>query len=354
MESPLKTFIIYSHEDAAFRKGLEKYLSHLVRMNKVTIWTDKEIQAGEIWNDAIQMNLAAAELILMLVSVDFYNSDYIQNIEFEQAKARHNKGDVLLIPILVRNCPYHSYELIKDLKILPTDERGLIKPIKSWGNNEDDAYTNVAEEIEIAVEKMLQARAKVERDKIIAAQKEEGRKRREAEAAQKLEEQKREDAEKRAEIETEKAQNESKAKEVVVSDLNRVRKSRTFARVVGAVIGVLALISGSLSLLLYQEKESLRNNYMESSKRLYETSSEGTDKEKEINALKVVIKKEKDTLNSLRLNALKNALRYYNQPNKRVTVNRINIADYYLSSVGLDSIKSKESIENHISSFEKN
>ena len=98
----------------------------------------------------------------------------------------------------------------------------------------------------------------------------------------------------------------------------------------------------------------MSKKYQEFSNTLYEKATEGTDKEKEINPLKVVIKKEKDTLDIIRLNALKNALMYHNQPNKRMTVNRINIADYYLSSVGLDSIKSKESIEKYISLLEKN
>lgn len=155
--TPLKTFIIYAHKDLQYRQDLEGFLRHLVRTQKLILWSDREIKPGEYWDETIQLNLSEAEVILMLVSVDFYNSDYIQDQEFTKAKARFDAGDAVLIPILVRNCPWKSYELIKDLQALPTGG----KPISTW-DSKDDAFTNVADNLERRIDDLIKRKAGAE------------------------------------------------------------------------------------------------------------------------------------------------------------------------------------------------
>lgn len=155
MESkPLKTFIIYSHEDLAYKTGLEKFLRHLVRTGKIVLWSDKEIKPGEYWNSSIQLNLGEAEVIIILVSVDFYYSDYIQDIEFQHARERLDSGQALIVPVLAHYCPWRSYDLIKDLQALPSGA----KSIDEWSST-DKAFTDVAENLERLVDEMLARRA---------------------------------------------------------------------------------------------------------------------------------------------------------------------------------------------------
>jgi len=150
---PLKTFIIYAHEDQGYKTGLEKFLRHLVRRDKLVIWTDKEIRAGEQWDKSIKLNLNEADVIIILISVDFYNSDYIQNIEFKKAKERYDRNEALLVPILVRHCPWRSYELIHELQMLPSGARS----VDNW-QSKDEAYTDIAEHLERLIDTLLQRR----------------------------------------------------------------------------------------------------------------------------------------------------------------------------------------------------
>ena len=151
---PLKTFIIYSHEDLHYKTGLEKFLRHLVKKGKITIWSDREIKPGEYWDESIKLNLGEAEVILILVSVDFYNSEYIQDTEFRRAKERYDMGDALIVPILVRFCPWKSYDLIKDLQALPT---GALS-VDTW-ISKDQAFTDIAENLERLADELLERRA---------------------------------------------------------------------------------------------------------------------------------------------------------------------------------------------------
>ena len=117
--NPLKTFVIYSSKDKTLREELEGHLRPLVDLGWLDLWSDREIMPGAYWDAAIREQLLAAELFLILVSVDFYNSDYIRGEEFSTAVDRLNNGDALIIPIIVRPCTWNLFPVIKDLQVLP-------------------------------------------------------------------------------------------------------------------------------------------------------------------------------------------------------------------------------------------
>ena len=51
------------------------------------------IKAGEVWDEQIRRELEAADIILLLISVDFNNSQYIWNKELKTAMERHERGE---------------------------------------------------------------------------------------------------------------------------------------------------------------------------------------------------------------------------------------------------------------------
>jgi hypothetical protein len=52
-------------------------LSLLKREGVIAGWHDREISAGQEWDEAIRSHLDSADLILLLVSSDFMASDYL-------------------------------------------------------------------------------------------------------------------------------------------------------------------------------------------------------------------------------------------------------------------------------------
>ena len=71
------------------RAELETHLKLLSRKGALQLWTDRRITAGGEWKDQIDENLERADLILLLVSADFMNSDYCYDIEMKRALERH-------------------------------------------------------------------------------------------------------------------------------------------------------------------------------------------------------------------------------------------------------------------------
>jgi len=150
MEEPVNVFFSYSHQDEKLRNKLEVHLSTLQRQKVIKSWHDRKIGAGIEWAQAIDDNLNAADIILLLISADFLASDYCYGLEIERAIARHDAGEARVIPIILRPTDLHGTPFGK-LQAFPRDA----KPVTRWSNR-DEAFVNIAQGIRQAAHEMSQ------------------------------------------------------------------------------------------------------------------------------------------------------------------------------------------------------
>ncbi len=137
----LKVFVSYSHRDRETLAALETHLSLLRRQGIIETWTDCAIAAGDEIDPAIREALDTADIVLLLVSADFLASDYCIEVELRRAIERHEAGTARVIPIIVRDCEWHSASFGK-LKALPEDGH----PVSTSGDR-DAALVQVARAI---------------------------------------------------------------------------------------------------------------------------------------------------------------------------------------------------------------
>ena len=183
-EKPISLFYSYSHRDEALRGELEAHLSFL-RQSKLTAeWHDRMIGAGDEWKGHIDRQLAAADIILLLVSADFLASDYCCGEEMTKALERHQLGEARVIPVILRPCQWRRTPL-GSLQAVPKDG----KPVSEWPNH-DTAFNEIATAIERTIADLQQQRRRAAEQ--IQTQAQEARRRAEAEARQAAKEQKRE------------------------------------------------------------------------------------------------------------------------------------------------------------------
>lgn len=145
----LKIFMSYAHQDEAMKTELDKALVALKKNEKIAVWQDRQLLAGQEWDKSIMDELLAADIILLLISVDFNNSRYIWEKELAVAMQRHEKNETRVIPVILRTCDWHSMPYGK-LQALPTG--GI--PVTKMADP-DEAYTNIAIGIRGVVEYML-------------------------------------------------------------------------------------------------------------------------------------------------------------------------------------------------------
>ena len=137
----IPAFISYSHADAKIKGDLVKRLAPLERLRLVSHWDDGEIKAGDHWEKAIADQMAAAHLILLLISSDFISSKFCYEKELASALRRDKAGSARVIPVILRPCLWQDLPFGK-LQALPHEGR----PVTSWPIA-DEALMEVAKAI---------------------------------------------------------------------------------------------------------------------------------------------------------------------------------------------------------------
>jgi hypothetical protein len=145
----LKVFVSYSHADEGLKNAVLSHLKPLERLNLIDQWHDRKLLAGDTWADGISSNLEKADIVLLLVSIDFINSKYCYDVELERALERHDEGSCRVVPIILRGCLWQHTPFAK-LQALPRDG----KPAVSWPDL-DEALATVAEALRTLAEDLL-------------------------------------------------------------------------------------------------------------------------------------------------------------------------------------------------------
>ena len=145
-------FFSYCHADEELRNQLEKQLAILKRQGVIETWHDRRIGAGEELDSAISAELESSDIILLLVSADFLNSDYCYEIEMTRAMERHAAGDAIVIPVILRSCLWTDAPFGK-LNATPPDGKAVMQ----WPDR-DVAFTEVAKAIKGAAGRLTKGR----------------------------------------------------------------------------------------------------------------------------------------------------------------------------------------------------
>lgn len=142
-------FFSYSHADESLRDQLEKQLSMLKRQGVIETWHDRRIGAGAEFARAIDEHVERDEIILLLVSADFLASEYCYEIEMQRAMERHNAGEAIVIPVILRACDWRHAPFGK-LYATPRDG----KPVTQWPDI-DEAFLQVAQAVREAATRAI-------------------------------------------------------------------------------------------------------------------------------------------------------------------------------------------------------
>jgi TIR domain-containing protein len=146
-------FFSYSHADEVFRDQLEKQLSLLKRQGVIEVWHDRRIGAGQEFAHEIDRHVETDDIFLLLISADFLASDYCYDKEMTRAMQRHEAGEAIVIPVILRACDWQGAPFGK-LNASPPDG----KPVTKYPDR-DEALLEVAKAVRAAAERVA-ARSK--------------------------------------------------------------------------------------------------------------------------------------------------------------------------------------------------
>lgn len=153
----INIFISYSHKDIQYKEELDSHLRVVERWYNSKIWSDKWIKSGEVFNEAISNKLNKSDMVIYLISSDFLNSSYCYDIEFQTIYEKHNYGDVVIIPVIVRPCGWYYDKNINT--ILSATFQG--KSISEY-ENRDLAYLEIVTQVIKNIDKLNEKKEKKE------------------------------------------------------------------------------------------------------------------------------------------------------------------------------------------------
>ncbi|MBE0363591.1 hypothetical protein PULV_a1054 [Pseudoalteromonas ulvae UL12] len=130
----LNLFISYCHADEDKKEMFEKFLVTLRKNGEITDWNDRKIDVGSKFDSEIKRNLEESDLICLLISQDFLNSDYCMNEELFRALKQVDDGKSRIIPIILDHCMWLDTE-ISNYMATPKDGKPIcdfIPETKAW------------------------------------------------------------------------------------------------------------------------------------------------------------------------------------------------------------------------------
>lgn len=108
-------FISYSHKNTMHRDRLLTHLKPLERdgLINVDVWSDEKIKAGDKWQEKIMQAIEEANIAVLLVSADFFASDFITRFELPPLEEAADKGEMVILPVLASFCDYEHTTLAR-------------------------------------------------------------------------------------------------------------------------------------------------------------------------------------------------------------------------------------------------
>ena len=131
MAGPIRAFLSYAHEDFSWRDRVLQHLGWLVDRGRLDIFDDRRIEADTSWDATIRDSLAAADIIVLLLTPSFLASRYCMEQELGPALDRQGDGSAALFPIVCRPVVLERTTIAAH-QCLPQGPDNDLRPLSDW------------------------------------------------------------------------------------------------------------------------------------------------------------------------------------------------------------------------------
>ena len=116
MKPEIRCFISYAH---AYKDEADIFVNDLraatknLKLCHLEIWTDDSIELGSDWDQSIQDEISKCDLAILLISLPFMASQYIEEDEVEKLITRKEAEGVTIIPIYFAPCNFEVWSFLE-------------------------------------------------------------------------------------------------------------------------------------------------------------------------------------------------------------------------------------------------
>lgn len=139
-----RVFISYSHKDKDLLGALVAQLKALEQAGLLDVWEDTRIDAGDKWYPEIEAAMRGAAVAVCLVSEYFLASDFCTKEEVPFLLKRAEEDGLLLIPVLLSDCPWYAHRWVAERQMLPGEGQSVRS---HYATNPAAVFSKVAKRI---------------------------------------------------------------------------------------------------------------------------------------------------------------------------------------------------------------
>ena len=152
--SRVRIFVSYSHEDSRWvgKDSLIPWLARSLQRRNVEIWYDRDgLHPGDEFRTRIEEEIDNANVAILLVSHGFLSSEFIQTVELPRIKARTERRELIVIPILAEPCSWDEIEFLSARHMIPGEPTPLVdyvESVREWAHARDEILKEIRKTIE--------------------------------------------------------------------------------------------------------------------------------------------------------------------------------------------------------------
>lgn len=135
-------FISYCHKDVEWLNSLKRHLN--VIKDKIAFWDDSEIQTGDKWKKEIENAISASRVAILILSADFFNSNFIRNFELPKILLEAENEGTIIYTILLKPCLIEEFPDLCQYQFINSPENPIIEMSES---DRENTWIKVVKEI---------------------------------------------------------------------------------------------------------------------------------------------------------------------------------------------------------------
>jgi TIR domain len=141
-------FICYSHQDEQYLKELKRHFRPFEA--SLSLWDDSKIKPSEVWEEEIDKALSEAVIAILLVSPDFFNSDFIMKHELPKLLKKQREG-LKVVGLLLSPCVVEHFDELSKIQFV----NSLNKPIIAMRKADRElVYLHALSFVKMAIENL--------------------------------------------------------------------------------------------------------------------------------------------------------------------------------------------------------
>lgn len=131
-------FVSYTHVDSDYLVDIKRHFKPF--LSQLDFWDDTKISAGSKWKDEIGNAIEKAKVAILLVSTDFFGSDFISSHELPRLLELAEKEGTVILTVILKPCLFEEFTELNKYQAMNSPRN----PVSKMDENEkEELYVNL-------------------------------------------------------------------------------------------------------------------------------------------------------------------------------------------------------------------